>query len=520
MKLTLLPLLTAALLGAAGAQAETLRIGYADPVSSLDPQLNNYAGDRSIALHVFGSLLERRDTEILPGLAESWKVIDPLTWEFKLRQDVKWQDGTPFTADDVVFSLERAPKVPGSLSSYSAGLRTVASAKAIDAHTLRVTTSVPNPNLLPNIDSIYLVSRKTGSQSSSDDYNSGKAMVGTGPYRFVSHVPGDRTLFERNPSYWGAPARWDKVDYRYIANPAARTAALLAGDVDVIDKVSPADVARLSKSDKVSLYAYPGLRALLVQPSLRAGSNEFIRGNDGKPLAENPLRDPRVRRALSVAINRTGITERILQGTASVANQWMPAGTFGYNTQIQDIPYDAAQAKTLLAEAGYPEGFQLTVHVPGDRYPLAPESMQAVAQFWSRIGVKVQLEVVPWAVYASRANKNEYAVSVIAWGNGTGEASYGLINVLATPDASKGLGGSNWGHYSNAKVDQALAEATEEFDDTRRAAILSDAAKVVSDDVGIIPLFHYQNIWAARKGLKVEPLVSDRTAAQMVSEVK
>ncbi|SDG87540.1 peptide/nickel transport system substrate-binding protein [Pseudomonas flavescens] len=520
MKLNLLPLLTVALLGAAGAQAETLRIGYADPVSSLDPQLNNYAGDRSIALHVFGSLLERRDSEILPGLAESWKVIDPLTWEFKLRQDVKWQDGTPFTADDVVFSLERAPKVPGSLSSYSAGLRTVASAKAIDAHTLRVTTSVPNPNLLPNIDSIYLVSRKTGSLSSSDDYNSGKAMVGTGPYRFVSHVPGDRTLFERNPSYWGTPAHWDKVDYRYIANPAARTAALLAGDVDVIDKVSPADVARLSNSDKVSLYAYPGLRALLVQPSLRAGSHEFIRGNDGKPLAENPLRDPRVRRALSVAINRKGITERILQGTASVANQWMPAGTFGYNTQIQDIPYDAAQAKALLAEAGYPEGFQLTVHVPGDRYPLAPESMQAVAQFWSRIGVKVQLEVVPWAVYASRANKNEYAVSVIAWGNGTGEASYGLINVLATPDASRGLGGSNWGHYSNAKVDQALAEATEEFDDSRRAAILSDAAQVVSDDVGIIPLFHYQNIWAARKGLKVEPLVSDRTAAQMVSEVK
>lgn len=520
MKPLLLSLCVAALLGTAGANAQTLRIAYADPVSSLDPQLNNYAGDRSIALHTFESLLDRRDDGVHPGLALSWKVIDPLTWEFTLRQDVKWQDGSPFTADDVVFSLERAPKVPGSLASYSSGLRTLASAKAVDAHTVRVTTSVPNPNLLVNIDSIYLVSRKVGATASSADYDSGKAMIGTGPYRFVSYTPSDRAMFERNPDYWGKPAQWDKVDYRYIANPAARTAALLAGDVDVIDKVSPADVERLKKNDKVSVYAYSGLRALLIQPSQRAGSNEFIRGNDGKPLADNPLRDAKVRRALSLAINRKAIIERVLQGTASEANQWMPAGTFGYNPSIGNIPYDPAQAKALLAEAGFPEGFQLTVHVPGDRYPLAPETMQAVAQFWSRIGIKVQVEVVPWAVYAARANKNEYAVSVVAWGNGTGEASYGLTNVLATPDAAKGLGSSNWGHYSNPEVDQALADASATFDDEQRAAILRKSAQVVSDDVGIIPLFHYQNIWAARKGLKVEPLVSDRTAAQMVSEAK
>ena len=194
----------------------------------------------------------------------------------------------------------------------------------------------------------------------------------------------------------------------------------------------------------------------------------------------------------------------------------------GLAARLPDPGYtmNVAKAKALLAEAGYPQGFQLSVHVPGDRYPLAPESLQAVAQFWARIGVKVDLQVVPWSVYASRANKNEYAVTVIAWGNGTGEASYGLTNILATADAGKGLGMSNWGRYSNPEVDQALERATVEFDDTRRAAILQAAAKVVSDDVGIIPLFHYQNIWAARKGLKVVPWVSDRTAAIMVTEGK
>lgn len=521
MKPLLLTLLTAALLtGANGATAQPLRIAYADPVSSLDPQLNNHAGDRSIALHVWESLLDRRDDKNLPGLAESWKAIDANTWEFKIRQGVKWQDGQPFTADDLVFSLERARNVPGSVAPYSSSLRTVESVSAPDPYTLRVKTSVPNPLLVQNIDSVYIVSRHIGAKSSTEDYNSGKAVIGTGPYRLVSYAQGDRTLFKRNKDYWGKPPLWDTVDYRFIANPASRTAALLAGDVDVIDKVSPQDVKKLQATSSVKVFAYPGLRALLIQPSFRAGPNEFIRDNQGKPLAENPLRDVRVRQALSLAINRKAIAERILQNTVTVANQWMPADTFGYNPDVKDIANDPAQAKKLLAEAGYPDGFQLTVHVPGDRYPLAPETLQAVAQFWARVGIKVDLQVVPWSVYASRANKNEYAVTVIAWGNGTGEAGYGLLNVLASADPSKGQGSSNWGRYSNPQVDKDLELSSAEFDEGKREAILRDSVQRVSDDVGILPLFHYQNIWAARKGLRVDPLVSDRTTASMVTEEK
>ena len=508
----------AALIAAAGAAAQNLAIGFADPVSSVDPQLNNHAGDRSLALHFWDSLVTSRDGGKLdPGLASSWKSLDDKTWEFKINTAIKWQDGTPVSADDIVYSFQRARSVPGSVASYSGALRSVESATAKDPGTLIVKTSTPNPMLPLEIASIYVVSKHVGEKARTEDYNSGKAVVGTGPYKFISYTPGDRTVFERNPSYWGPKPQWDKVTYRFINNGAARTAALLAGDVDVIDKVAVTDVEKLRKDPKVSVYTYPGLRVLLLQPTLREGPNEFITDNAGKVLDKNPLTDLRVRQALSLGINRKAIVDRVLQGTVTEANQWMPKNSFGYNPEVKDIPYNAEQAKKLLAEAGYPQGFQIAIHVPGDRYPQAPETVQAVAQFWSRIGVKTKVEVVPWSVYSGRASKNEYAVSVIAWGNGTGEAGYGLLQTLASYDPKRGRGINNWGRYSNENVDKALDAATVEFDARRREAIFRHAAKLVTDDVGHIPLFHYQNIWAAKKGLKVVPLLSDRTTAMQVT---
>jgi len=519
MKKLLLSTLTAAMLATAGAAgAQTLTIGFADPLSSLDPQLNNHAGDRSVALHFWDLLIENKDNALQPGLALSWKPLDNTTWEFKLRPNVKWQDGQAFTADDLIYSYTRAKAVPGSVATYGGYLRTIASMSAPDPLTLVVQTTVPNPDLPLNLASVHVVSKHVGEKSTTEDYNSGKAVVGTGPYKFVSYTPGDRVVMERYDGYWGAKQPWEKINYRYINQAASRTAALLSGDVDVIDKVSVSDLARLKESPNVSVYPYDGLRVMLLQPSFNPAPNQYITDNAGKPLEKNPLLDVRVRRALNLAINRKALTDRILQGAATEANQWMPKNTFGYNPQVTDIPNDVTEAKKLLTEAGFPEGFKLTMHAPNDRYPQGPETAQAVAQFWTRIGVKTQVEVVPWAVYSGRANKNEYAVSMLAWGNGTGEASYALVNVLATVDAKKGLGASNWGHYSNPAVDRALEQATSEFDVPKREAILRESVKVVSDDVGIFPLYHYRNIWAAKKGLMVKPMTSDRTAAMMVTK--
>lgn len=520
MKKHLVAVLTASLLSVGGlAQADNLKIAFSDNLSSLDPQLNNFAGDRSAGLFFFDMLVQNYHNKLLPGLASSWKNIDPLTWEFTLREGVKWSDGKPFVAEDVVFSLDRVRSVPGSVAPFTGYVRTIDSVSINeDGKTLTIKTNVPNPDLPLNLASVHIVSQHATENATSEDFNSGKALVGTGPYKLVSYVPGDQIVAEKNELYWGEAPIWDKVEYKYTANAASRTAALLSGDVDVIDKVSVSDLARLEKDPKVGVFAHNGLRVFLLQPSFNPAANKYITDNNDKPLDKNPLLDVRVREALSIAINRDAIADRILQGGVTVANQWMPEGSIGYNPDIAKIPFDAAKAKALLSEAGYPEGFKISVHVPTDRYPLAPETVQAVAQFWTRIGVKTNVEVMPWAVYSAAARKNEYAMSVIAWGNGTGEASYAMVNILATPDAEKGLGASNWGHYSSEKLDGYLKQTTAEFDDVKREALMRDAAVAVSEEVGVIPLFHYKNIWAAKKGLEVSPLSSDRTVPVMVTK--
>lgn len=501
------------------AYAENLRIAFADSLSSLDPQLNNFAGDRSTDLFFFEMLVGNYHNKLSPSLATSWKNIDPTTWEFTLREGVKWSDGQPFVAEDVVFSIDRLRnKVPGAVAPFTSYVRTIESIEIKDPQTLIFKTNVPNPDLPLNLASVHIVSKHATEGATSEDFNSGKAHIGTGPYTLVSYTPGERVVAKRNENYWGEKPIWSEVDYLYTPNAASRTAALLAGDVDVIDKVSVSDLAKLEKDDKVNVYAYNGLRVFLLQPSFNPEAIKYITDKDGKPLDKNPLLDVRVRQALSLAINREAIADRILQGGVTVANQWMPEGSIGYNEAIPAIEFNAAKAKQLLAEAGYPEGFTITVHVPTDRYPLAPETIQAVAQFWTRIGVKTNVEVVPWAVYSSGARNNDYAMSVIAWGNGTGEASYAMVSILATTNPEKGMGASNWGRYSSEKLDDYLQQVTSEFDEAKREELMKKAAVAVSEEVGVIPLFHYKNIWAAKKGLVVKPLSSDRTVPMMVTK--
>jgi peptide/nickel transport system substrate-binding protein len=195
----------------------------------------------------------------------------------------------------------------------------------------------------------------------------------------------------------------------------------------------------------------------------------------------------------------------------------MPKDTPGYNPELKDIPFAPDQAKKLLAEAGYPNGFRLVLQTPTDRYPQAPEVAQAVGQYWTRIGVKTRVEAVPGAVYLTRAQKGDYAVSMLAWGNGTGEASYALVNVFSTVNLAGGFGASNWGFYSNKKVDSLTDQVSKEFDADKQDALMRETAAIVREDEGALPLFHYENVWAARKGLVVRPLTSDRTTPQMVT---
>ena len=505
-----------ALAASAPVRAADLAIGFADPVSSLDPHMNNYPGDRSSDLFFWDFLVMNTENQLRPDLAVSWKSLDAHTWEFKLRPGVVWQDGQPFTAEDVIFSYARARSVPGSVAGFGGYLRTVESVAATDPLTVIVKTKMPAPDLPRDLSSVHIVSKHAAEKAAAEDYTAGRAVVGTGPYVFVSYTPGDRIVARRNDSFWGPRATWDKVTFRYISNPAARTAALLAGDVDVIDKVSIADISRLEQTPNVRVFSYPGLRVLILQPNFALPTTPLVTDNANKPLQPNPVLDVRVRRAMDIAINRKAIVDRLLQGAATEANQWMPKSTIGFDPGLKDTPYDPVEAKRLLTEAGYPDGFMLTLHAPTDRYPQA-EVAQAIGQYWTRIGIKTLVDGQPDAIYSAHAPKGEEPLSIMAWGNGTGEASYGLVNIIATVDAQGGFGVLNWGRYSNKQVDTLIGRITSEFDEAKREAMMRETAQRVMGDVGIIPIVHYRNVWAARRGLVVRPMTSDRTAPQMVS---
>lgn len=237
---------------------------------------------------------------------------------------------------------------------------------------------------------------------------------------------------------------------------------------------------------------------------------------DGSPLPRNPLSDGRVRRALSLALDRHALSDRLLQGQAVAAGQWMPEGSFGYGSALPPPAADPEGAWCLLTEAGFPEGFRLTLHVPSGRYICWPETAQAVAQAWTRIGVRTAVENMPWATFSGRAAGGQFAMSVLAWGKGTGEASYALVNVIGSYDPTKGRGASKWGRYANPEVNRLMEAAVQELDYAKREAILRRSARMVVGEARIIPVFHYRNLWAARHGLSVSPLVSDCTAAMMV----
>ncbi len=507
-----------ALCAAAPLRAQTLDIGIGGAITSVDPHFYNAAPNNSLSMHIFDRLVER-DAKAQPyaGLAASWRPVSETVWEFKLRPGVTWHDGKPFTADDVAFTIERTPNVPNSPGGFGGFVRAITRVEVVDPLTLHLHTARPHPLLPTELASVAIISRHAGQGASTEDYNSGKAAIGTGPYRLGEYRSGDRTVLLRNDRYWGQREHWERVNYRFIGNDAARSAALLAGDVQMIDQVPTSDLPRLRADQRVTVSETLGLRVIYLSADhSRAGNLPFVTDNDGKPIATNPFNDIRVRRALSMAINRQALTERVMEGTAQPTGQWLPPGTFGYNPDVAVPRFDADQAKRLLAEAGYPNGFRLTLHSPNDRYPNDARTAQAVAQMWTRIGIRTEVEALPWASFAARSNRQEFAMRLAGWGSTTGEASYTLVNITGTYDRAKLTGASNVGRYSNPALDALTERAVATLDNDQRAAQLREGVRVAMDDVAFIPMFQLVNSWALRRGLRYEARMDERTVAMAV----
>lgn len=512
-------LAAALLLAAAPALAQTLTIGLATPPTALDPHYHAHAQSSATAAHVFEAL-HRSDAamQLVPQLATAATSADGITWTVTLREGVTWHDGTPFTADDVVFSLRRAGNVPNSPGSFGTYTREVRSVEATGPHALRITAAAPAPLLMANLSNIFIVSRRHGEGAATEDYNSGKAMIGTGPYRFARASIGSEIQFTRNDAYWGGREPWERATFRVIANNAARTAALLAGDVDVIADIPSTDVARLRGDRRFQVFTIASSRLVFLgyDATDDALATSHIRAAEGAaPLARNPLGDVRVRRALSLAIDRRGLVERVNEGQAIATGQFLPEGFFGFFPDIALERHDPAEARRLLAEAGHPNGFRLTLTTSNDRITNSARMVQAIAQMWTRVGVATTVETMPHAVFTPRRNRYELPVFLSSWGNQTGEALYTLVPQLGTRGQG-GLGNANRIRYSNPALDRLLVAASAEIDAPRRLALIREATDLALAEAVMQPLLLQVNNWGARQGLAMTPRIDQYTLAMSI----
>ena len=508
----------------AGAQAQTLRVAVGAQVTSIDPHYHNISPNTAFASMVFSALTATQgNSKLAPDLAESWKTVADDVWEFKLRPGVTFHNGTPFTADDFVFTYGRIPMVvnsPGSFATYTQAIRAI---EVVDPMTLRISTKGPYPTLAIDLSQVFILSRAIHTGATTDRFNNGEMAIGTGPFRVASARHGERVDMLRNDTYWGPKPAWERVDYRMVTSGPARLSALLAGDVDFIDQVPTTDIEQLRKNKDIKLSESGSLRFIYVAfDHSREDKPPFVTTIDGKPLEKNPLKDVRVRRALSLAIDRQAIVDRVMEGVALPINQFMPPGTFGHAPELEGQPRaDVAQARKLLAEAGFPNGFAITLHGPNDRYPNDAKISQAIGQMWSRVGVRTQVEVSPYASFVLKASRQEYSAFLVSWGSSSGEPSAGLRSVLATFDAAKGMGSVNRFRYSNPKFDEGLVAAMRELDEGKRDAMLQAVTRLaIGEDVAIAPTHVQKNVWAMRQGFSHEARIDERTRAQDVSRAR
>jgi peptide/nickel transport system substrate-binding protein len=505
--------LAAALAQGAGPSG-LLRIGMAAPNTTLDPHLQSNAPNNAVTSHIFDALVTNdAASRPTPGLAESWRLIDDVNWEFSLR-DARFTDGAPFTAEDAIASIRRATEIP-STASFRTYTRSVKSMSAPAPNRLLVESDGPDPLLLNSLSRIRMIAASRAGAGTSD-YNNGSAAIGTGAFVLRENVPGSHIRLARNDAWWGPRLPWSEVVLRMVTDDGARLAALLSGDLDLIEAVPSQSAPRVRSTPRFQLIRGISSRVVYVGFDHDKEVTPFVAGMDGRPLTKNPFKDLRVRQALNLAINRQALVERVMEGDAVAASQFLPKGQPGTSDRLEVPAYDPARARALLAEAGYPNGFRLTLHGPNDRYVNDAKLVQALAQMFSRIGVETRAEVMPWSVYASRGPRGEFSAHLSAWGVNTGETSNPLKAICASWNREAGMGAVNAGRYSNPALDRLLHEALRTMDDTSRNALLAEASRLAFEDAAILPLHHEVSVWAARREVSYETRNDQYTLAMGV----
>ena len=517
---TTLALAAALAMAAWPATAADLRIGFHAEVTSADPHVH-VVQNRNVWMHVYEPLV-RQDPLLraTPGLARGWRSVDPTTWVFTLRPNVVFHDGSPMTAEDVKFSIDRARNMPGA-RTLRAYLKDIESVNVVDPMTIQVKTAGPSPALPDNLSLVVVLPRSIG-KADEDTFSHGKIAIGTGPYKFGEWVRGQRVVLTRNDKYWGEREPWDKVSFEFIPKEPARATALLTGAVDIINGASNSVIEALKRNPSIEQAATVSYMLNYLFLDQRP-TTPLVTDAAGKPLPQNPLINLKVRQAINLAIDRDVLARKVMKGDSEPAGQTVPEGFFGHDAALKPARGDAAKARALLAEAGFPQGFQMTLYCTNDRYLNDAKVCEALGQMLTQAGIKTAVQTQPYAVVLGKAqgskpDVSDLSIGMMGIGAVSGDSLQPMIATLQSRDAKAGTGQNNYGRYSNAKLDALIAQASKTISPVEREALQKQAAQLAAEDLGIIPLHHQKASWAFRKGLGIVPRADNFTFAMNVRE--
>ncbi|MGG5823034.1 ABC transporter substrate-binding protein [Falsiroseomonas sp. HW251] len=500
-------LLAAALLASTAANAQTFRWANDGDVNSMDPYARQETFLLSFMANVYEPLVRRnRELKVEPALAARWEQTAPTVWRFHLRDNVRFSDGTPFTADDVVFSIIRARSQGSNVAGTLASIK---EARKVDDRTVDIETHVPNPIFLEEITGIGMMSRawaernnatRSADLTTREENFATRNAMGTGPFLLVSREPDRRTVLAPNPGWWDRPEHnLQRVEFNVIANDATRIAALISGEVDMVYTVPPQDTDRLARTPNLRVLQQAELRTIFLgfdqmRPELLKSD---VRGR-------NPFQDLRVRQAVNLAIDRPAIVRSVMRGQARATTVMNGPGVNGFvEAEDRVTAANPDQARRLLAEAGFPNGFGVTLDCPNDRYVNDEAICTAVVSMLARIGIRVTLNAQPRARYFAEILGPRYQTSfyMLGWTPNTYDAQNTFFNIMATRQADRGL--FNVGGWSNARFDELTTQMAVETDPARRTDMIAEATRIHLEQVGHVPLHQQTVVWAARTNVQL-----------------
>jgi peptide/nickel transport system substrate-binding protein len=507
MKLKFFAVALLAALSLGAAQAQTLRWASQGDLQTMDPDSRNESLTNSLNGQVYETLTGRdKQLNIVPALATEWQQTGPLQWRMKLRANVKFHDGTPLTAEDVVFSMKRAQSKSSDIKAYA---NAMGEPKKIDALTVEFNLKDVNPIFLQHANTVFIMSEawcKKYKVDNPQDFNAGEQSYaalnanGTGPFVLVTRQPDVKTVYKRNPNWWGKfEGNVQEVVYTPIKSNSTRVAALISGELDMILDPPPTDTPRLRETPNVKVIDGPENRIIFI--GMDQGRDELLYSS---VKGKNPFKDQRVRQALYQAVDEESIKSKLMRGLAAPTGAVTPSPLGSYNDPALEkrLPFDPDASKKLLAAAGYPDGFEVTLDCPNDRYVNDEEICKTLASMWARLNVKVRVNTMPRSVYFAKLGNLDTSMYMLGWGGAVTDAETVLTPIYRTRGAG-GIGQFNYGQVNNPKMDQLAAASSKEPDPAKREALIKAAIKEHNEQVHHIPLHRQFIPWATRANVEV-----------------